>query len=164
MAIDSPEEAATKTLDQIKNQITLGELEVKRLRGLKAGEEYALAELVKSKEDHQASIVSAQQQLDSHNADIKKLQKEIDTLTNMLRSGEDQAAKYRQQKTKALKVMEESETTLRANEDALVKIQAKMAEIKVDTERRQQTIIQREEVFESNLSKLKDIIDTLEKV
>lgn len=164
MAIDAPEEQAKATLEQIKNQITLGELEIKRLKGLKAGEEYALAELIKSKNDHQESIVSAQKQLQSHNADIKRLQGEIDTLSNMLATGKAELEKYKAEKAEAIKVIKESNITLQSNKDEIAKEREELAKTKADIERREKILVEREKSFEFNLSKLNEIINELKEV
>ncbi len=164
MSINAPEEQAKVTLDQIKNQITLGELEIKRLKGLKAGEEYALAELVKSKSDHQESIVSAQKQLQSHKADIKKLQEEIDTLSNMLKSGKDELDKYLAEKSKAIKLVKESNATFKANQEKIEKDKEEVAKLKADIERRETVIVEREKAFEFNLERLHEIIKELKEV
>lgn len=164
MGIDAPEEQAKVTLEQIKNQITLGELEIKRLKGLKAGEEYALAELVKSKSDHQESIVSAQKQLQSHNADIKKLQGEIDTLSNMLKSGKEELERYEAEKAEAIRIVKESNATFQSNQEKITKEKEELAKTKADIEKREKILIEREKSFESNLSKLNEIIDELREV
>lgn len=164
MGIDAPEEQAKVTLEQIKNQITLGELEIKRLKGLKAGEEYALAELVKSKNDHQESIVSAQKQLQSHNADIKKLQDEIDTLSNMLKSGKEELDRYEAEKTEAIRVIKESNATFQSNQEKIAKEKEDLAKTKADIEKREKILVEREKSFEFNLSKLNAIINELKEV
>lgn len=164
MGIEAPEEQAKVTLEQIKNQITLGELEIKRLKGLKAGEEYALAELVKSKQDHQESIVSAQKQLQSHNADIKKLQNEIDTLSNMLKSGKEELKKYQAEKAEAISLVKESNATLQANQEKYDKLQEETAKTKISLEKREKILAEREKSFEFNLSRLNEIIKELKEV
>lgn len=164
MGIEAPEEQAKVTLEQIKNQITLGELEIKRLKGLKAGEEYALAELVKSKQDHQESIVSAQKQLQSHNADIKKLENEIDTLSNMLKSGKVELEKYQAEKAEAVSLVKESNATLQANQEKYDKLQEETAKIKANIEKREKILVEREKAFEFNLSRLSEIIKELREV
>lgn len=164
MGIEAPEEQAKVTLEQIKNQITLGELEIKRLKGLKAGEEYALAELVKSKQDHQESIVSAQKQLQSHNADIKKLQNEIDTLSNMLKSGKEELEKYQAEKAEAISLVKESNATLQANQEKYDKLQEETVKIKANLEKREKILAEREKSFEFNLSRLNEIIKELKEV
>lgn len=162
--ISTPEEDAKVTLEQIKNQITLGELEVKRLRGLTAGEEYTLDEVIKAKEAHQASIVEAQTQLDSHNAEIAKLQTEIDTLSGMLKSGEAERDKYATEKEVALKAVEESNSTLESNKAELEKVKAEVAKTQADIESREKTLSAREEVFESNLAKIKEAVSEVKRV
>lgn len=164
MGIEAPEEEAKATLEQIKNQITLGELEIKRLRGLKAGEEYALAELVKSKQDHQESIVSAQKQLQSHNADIKKMENEIDTLSNMLKSGKVELEKYQAEKAEAVSLVKESNATLQSNQEKYDKLQEETAKIKANIEKRERILAEREKSFEFNLSRLNEIIKELKEV
>lgn len=164
MGIEAPEEEAKATLEQIKNQITLGELEIKRLRGLKAGEEYALAELVKSKQDHQESIVSAQKQLQSHNADIKKMENEIDTLSNMLKSGKVELEKYQAEKAEAISLVKESNATLQANQEKYDKLQEETVKIKANIEKRERILAEREKSFEFNLSKLNELVRELREV
>lgn len=164
MGIEAPEEQAKVTLEQIKNQITLGELEIKRLRGLKAGEEYALAELVKSKQDHQASIVSAQEQLQSHKADIKKLENEINTLSNMLKSGQGELEHYQAEKAEAISLVKESNATLQSNQEKYDKLQEETVKIKASLDKREKVLAEREKSFEFNLSRLNEIIKELKEV
>jgi chromosome segregation ATPase len=164
MAMGSPEDNAKATLEQIKNQITLGELEVKRLRGLAAGEEYTLAELVNAKQDHQASIVSAQEQLQQHNNDIKKLNNEINTLSGMLSTGKTVAAKYDKQKAVAIKAMDESNSVLKTNEKRLEKIRAEGIKLEEDIEGREVIIADREKAFEETLNRFNNFIKDLKRI
>ncbi len=160
--INAPEqEQAANKLEQIKNQITMGELEVKRLQGLAAGEEYKLSDLAKSKEDHQARIVEAQTQLNSHAKDLKALEDEISTVSKMLEAGRTEVADLEKRAKTAKALIQESDLKLAEAQKQVGEVEAKVADAHQKLDEREKVVVAREANFKVKLARIKEVTNAL---
>lgn len=107
--LDQPQQEQIE-LENIKNQITLSEGELSRLRALRVSQEYTISELVKEKIWHSEELDRIRTEKETLEEDITKLQREIKIAHDIIESSTKVKEEFDRERRDLSKEKEEYQT------------------------------------------------------
>jgi chromosome segregation ATPase len=158
--IEAPEKEVLK-LDQVRNQITASEAEVKRLSKLRVNEEYQVGELLKAKKYHADEIAKLEARETELQAELDKLADDYTAAKETIAKQPEAAAAHKA----SLKELEAAQTKFTAeHSDALNQLEDRRVELDKRREAlddREAELATQEQVVQGKVAKLEAIVAEL---
>ncbi len=151
-------------LENIKNQISMSEGEVKRLRGLRVSEEYAIGELVKAKKYHEDEIERLKKTVQEAHAKVVALNNQLQEASETIDKAASVKEELRLERDKLTAERESHRKDVADSHDLLAERAAHIIEREAEAERRHNDLSEREAQVKEKESKIKTVLAQLSEV
>lgn len=150
-------------LEDLKNQITMAEGELKRLTELRVSEDYTVSELVKAKKWHQDEVSDLEKTAESKAVDIKNLEKEYQAALDTIAKSDSLKAELDLVRKVAEAEKSEAIASVADAREEVEKRSKEVSEAESDIDARRNELDEREAKLEAKEAKFIAFVEDLRK-